>query len=107
MTIEFINQEQHDKIVEIQKEHKILTYENKGYDGFDKAKMNDEDIKAFKEVEEILRKHVKGFSSFQNFRIRKDEIQIRLQYDYSADNPHSNSFTGVGYLFLSQLLKGF
>ena len=36
------------------------------------------------------------------------EIRIRFQYNYNADEEKSNnSFIGVGYIFLDELLNGF
>jgi hypothetical protein len=107
MKIELISSEQFDVLSNIQQKHSILTYQNKGYDGFDKSKMTDADKLAFKEVSEILSKHIKGFSSFQNFRLSKktNEIELRFQYNYSYDG--GLHFTGVGYITLRELKNGF
>jgi len=107
MEIELISKEQHKTILNIQKNHDILTYQNKGYDSFDKSKMTDEDKEAFKEVETILGKHIKGFSSFQNLRHSKktNEIELRFQYNYNHNG--GLTFIGVGYILLNELLNGF
>lgn len=103
MTIELINKEQYNRLLLLQQQHPVLTYQNTGYDNFDKSKMNDSDKEAFSEVTEILKKAIKGFREFQNFRYSKktNKLQIRFQYNYSP------SFTGVGYLELQELLNGF
>ena len=60
-----------------------------------------------KTIRYILNKHVKGFNTFFNFRLRKDgEIELRFNYNYGADD-NSMSFTGVGYIELEELYKGF
>ncbi len=109
MTIELIDNEQYNRMVEIQKNHTLLTYQNTGYDYPDKSKWSDDDKKAFEEVQNILKKHIKGFSEFNHFKLDKNnEIRLRFQYDWSADAEiHTISFTGVGYLYLRELHKGF
>ena len=115
MTIERINQEQMDKILKIQKEHPLLTYQAKGYDTPDRTKWSEDDANKFKEVEDILKKHIVGFESLQNFVIsRKGEIGLRLQYDYQADltgeersKTKLGYFKGVGYITLRELMNGF
>lgn len=105
MTITLISKEVYDRIVELQKNHPSLTFENKGYQY---QYPEPEDQEAFNEVETILRECIMGFSKFFNFRIRKDKIQLRFKYNWTADDPDSRiSFTGVGYLMLEELLNGF
>ena len=107
MKIELISSEQFDILSSIQQNHPILTFQNKGYDCFDKSKMADADREAFKQVEEMLGKHIKGFSSFQNFRLSKktNEIELRFQYNYNYDG--GLTFIGVGYITLRELRNGF
>lgn len=117
MIITLITQEQHDRIKEIKEKHPILTFENKGYDYINKNQFTEEDKKAFDEVTEILKNSIKGFSSFNNFRDRNERIQIRLQYEWTYDErydingrklPFNGSiFTGVGYIYLDELINGF
>jgi len=107
MTIELINMEQYDKILGIQEKHDVLTFENKGYE-YIKTPFGVETKKAVKEIEEILNKHIMGFVSFTNFRVREDKgVQIRFQYNYGADDDNGHAFTGVGYIYLKTLLNGF
>lgn len=109
MTIKFISKDQFDSIQTIYKEHPKLTYENKGFDYLDKKALSEDDTKAFKEVENILKEHIVGFVEFNHFRNRGEEIQLRFQYDYDKDSDSLNkiAFTGVGYIYLSELLNGF
>ena len=92
--------------MEIQKEHPLLTFQNDGYTYPDKTKWSDEDNVMFKEAQEIISKHIKGFSSLTHFRMsKKGELQIRFQYNYGYDGGHY--FTGVGYITLRELMNGF
>ena len=107
MTIKLITQEDFNILSDIQKKHPLLTYQNTGYDGFDKSKMTPEDKEAFSTIETILKKSIRGFSSFQNFKLSiKNELKLRFQYDYSYDGG-GNYFIGVGYILLDELLNGF
>ena len=104
MTIELISQSQFDKIKEIKDKNPKLTFENKGYEYI--KDLSKEDKKAVKEVEDILKNHILGFSKFNNFREKNNEIEIRLQYNYGAED-NSMSFIGVGYIMLNELKNGF
>lgn len=111
MRIELITEEVYNTLLQIQKDHPILTFQNKGYEGIDKNKFTEADQKAFDKVTEVLRKHITGFTEFNNFRRTPDgELQIRLQYNWEADNERPDSlgyFTGVGYILVDELLNGF
>lgn len=76
-----------------------LTLNNKGYEEIDSSKLTKKDKKAIKEVEEILKNHVKGFHRFQNFKDESGKVVIRCQadYNYNTDNP---PFIGVLYIGL-------
>lgn len=100
MKINLLSNENHATLLEIYNNNPKLTLQNKGYEGISNLSESDKD--KIKEVETILREAIHGFSSFQNFRLSKDnEIQLRFQYKYS------DSFTGVGYILLDELLNGF
>ena len=101
MTIELITKREYNKLLHRQQKYPKLTFQNVGYQYVDKSKFSEEDAKAFNEVTEILRKSIKGFVEFNNFLIVNDTIRVRFQYHYDA------SFTGVGYLELEELYKGF
>ena len=107
MRIELITQEEHEFLLDTQKNFPNLTYQNKGYDYPDKSLWSEQDKQAFDKVVEILRRSVIGFAEFNHFKISKSgRIKIRLQYDWSA---HDNGlyFIGAGYLLVDELYKGF
>lgn len=104
MTINLIDVNTYNSLKSIQESYPNLTYQNLGYDYPDKSKWSDEDKEAFNTVTDILKKIVKGFVEFNNFRINKNDgnaIMLRFQYQWDS------SFTGVGYVKLDELLNGF
>ena len=110
MRITLITQEVYNNLVDIYNKYPKLTLQNKGYEYINKNNLTDEELTKFKEVEDILRLSIKGFSKFNNFKTndKTQELQIRFQYDWSADEEvRSIPFTGVGYLYLDELLNGF
>jgi hypothetical protein len=110
MTITLITQEVYNNLVEIYNKYPKLTLQNKGYEYIRKDDLNNEELTKLKEVNDILKTAIKGFSEFNNFRTnnKTQELQIRFQYDYSADAEKiANPFIGVGYLYLEELLNGF
>ena len=107
MTIKLIDEATYNRLLEIQRDYPILTYQNKGYDTIDRTKLNEAENAADKEVTEILNKSIIGFRKFSNFKLDKNgQICLRVQYDYNADT-NGIPFTGVGYLKLIELHKGF
>lgn len=109
MTIKLISEQEYDFLVDCQKKYPNLTYENKGWDVPNKNKWENEEMENFKKCEDIIKKSIVGFVEFNHFKTsKKGEILIRFQYDWTADEPNRNmSFTGVGYLSLEELYKGF
>ena len=111
MTITLISKEQLDRLFEIQKTYPNLTYDNKGYDSIRISDLTPEEIEHFKEAENILKESIKGFRMFNHFKPSKtqpDRLKIRFQYNWRADEePQTGYFTGVGYLFIDELYKGF
>lgn len=110
MTITLISQEEYDKLISIQKEYPALTFQNEGYQYLNKSKLTEIELEKFKEAESILNKAILGFSEFNHFKYSKKngELQVRFQYEWTADEENSRiSFTGVGYLEVKELLKGF
>lgn len=106
MKIETISKEEHCILFDLYDQYPTLTLQNKGYEGLDKSAFTSDEKKAFETVNNILKNHVAGFSSFQNFRHDKDgNVEIRLQYNYNYDG--GLPFTGVGYILLDELLNGF
>ncbi len=109
MTIkELITEEVYNELLSIQKDRPKLTFQNVGYEYVDKSKFEEEDIKAFNRVTDILKKSILGFSEFNNFRFCvKGNLRVRFQYNYNADEEGKLPFTGVGYLNLIELKDGF
>jgi len=109
MTIKLITKNEYDKLLSIQKEHPILTFQNNGFEYIDKSKFPKNDKKAFDFVSQLLHGHVEGFREFNNFKIRKEgHIALRFQYDWTADSDEEElPFVGVGYLEIDELLNGF
>jgi len=110
MTINLITPEEYARLLQIQKDFPLLTFENNGYEYISKNKLSEEDKKAHEEVTDILKKSIVGFSEFNNFKTRfsVNKLAIRFQYDWTADVPTiERPFTGVGYLLIEQLLNGF
>jgi hypothetical protein len=107
MTIETITPAQKNELLEIYTNNPNLTLQNKGYEK--PQKLSESDKLAAKQVESILSKHIKGFESFTNFRLTKNNsLQIRFQYNWEADNEkRTQNFTGVGYILVDELLNGF
>lgn len=109
MTIELITPEQYATLLDIYNKYPALSFQNNGYEYLDMSKLTNEELEKFKEVEDILRKAIKGFSKFNHFRLGTitKEPQIRFQYNWNADIENSFHFTGVGYLFIDELKNGF
>ena len=111
MTITLITQDVYNNLLDIFNKYPKLTLQNEGYQYIKKDALTEEETTKFKEVNDILKQHIKGFKEFNNFRLSKktQEIQIRFQYDWTADDETKRlvPFTGVGYLNLIELLNGF
>ena len=110
MRITLITQEVYDNLLDIFNKYPKLTLQNVGYQYIRKADLNEEETTKFKEVNDILKTAIKGFSEFNNFRRNKktQAIQLRFQYDWTADEERPKvPFTGVGYIELDELLNGF
>lgn len=116
MTIRLIKREEYETLLNIQKNNPILTFENNGYEYIDESKFTNSDKDAFDTITSILKEAIVGFHKFNNFKISKKtkEISIRFQYDWSLNLNANGSeersgipFTGVGYLFIDELLYGF
>ncbi|WP_428743170.1 hypothetical protein [Tenacibaculum sp.] len=109
MTIELISKETYNILRALQRNFPVLTFNNNGYECLNKSKFTGQEENAFKLVSSILKKHIKGFSEFNNFKLRKSgEIVLRFQYNWNADDRRRNGyFIGVGYLKLIELYRGF
>mgnify|MGYP006902044628 CR=1 FL=1 len=117
MIINLITEEEYNTLLDIQKNHPVLTFQKTGYEYIDKSKLTDDDKNALEIINTILSKAIEGFSKFFNYRYSKsNEIEIRFDYDWSLtwNNDRDKTimregipFTGVGYLYLDELLNGF
>lgn len=104
MTIYLISQETYEELLQIQKQYPVFTYNFQGYGGLDRSKFSEEEKTADASINEILKTHIKDFREFQNFCTSKSgELCLRFQYRWTPNV----SFTGVGYLKLTELLNGF
>lgn len=102
MKIELLTKELYDELVDINNKYPALFLQNIGYEGINRDTLTEEEKKADKRVNEILKEHIKNFSRFQNFCKNKNgELRLRFQYHWSE------SFTGVGYILVEELLNGF
>lgn len=110
MTIEIMDESTYNRLLEIQKKHPKLTFQNDGYQYVDKSTFSEEDLAAFNEVVEILNKHVHHFIEFNNFKLRKlknvEEEVICARFQYNWD-PEGNQFIGVGYIPFPAFIYGF
>jgi hypothetical protein len=107
MKIKLITKEQHEKILNIYKNHPSLIFQNNGYEYIDLNSLSNEDLKRIEELNNILKNHIVGFQKFNNFQTTiKKEVRLRFQYNYGAED-NTKSFIGVGYILLDELLNGF
>ncbi len=110
MHITLINEQEHAFLLDAFALYSNLVLQNKGYETLNRDKLTPNDKVKIKEIEALLKKSIKGFQEFTNFRLTKDgEPEIRFQYDWHDGNslgydPH---FIGVGYIKIDELLHGF
>ena len=84
------------KIIEIQSNFPNLTFQNEGYQYLSKE-IKENHKKEIAEIESILKKEIKGFSEFNNFKINKDgSFSVRGQYYWDGN------FRGVGYFNINE-----
>lgn len=88
-----------EKLEEYAEKYPALIFNNKGYEYLRKEIQN-EYKEQIKEIEELLKKCVAGFSKFNNFLYNKDnKLFVRYQSDWNAEVEHQTrgSFIGVNY----------
>ena len=90
----------YERLIQIKNEYPKLTFDNNGYEYIFKEK--EQHKEQVDEIEDILRKTIKGFVRFDNFKPRKGgTFDIRCQYNWGAiDN--SRYFVGVGYFNIEE-----
>ena len=114
MTITLLSQQEYDTLLQIKKDFPALSFQNVGYQYINRDRFSAEEKAADAQVMEILKKHIKGVVSFDNFTFRTNKItkekvwRVRFQYNWTADEIDRRiSFTGVGYILIDELLNGF
>lgn len=117
MILTTLEEEDYNKLVEIQKEFPHLTFVHEPYQEWIPKHFTDKDREALQKVKDLLKKAIYGFSNFTNFYYNKKGVLcVRFYYDWSFEWNNDVdkipirvgvSFTGVGYLKLSELLNGF
>lgn len=105
MKINLITKEEYSTLLDIYKGFPKLIFQNQGYEYIDNTKLSTEELDAFNQIEQILKKSIKGFVHFNNFKVKNNKIVLRFQYDYGYDG--GQHFIGVGYILLTELLVGF
>lgn len=117
MILTTLEEEDYNKLLDIQKQYPNLTFKHEPYQEWIPAHFTEKDKNALNEVKSIIKKAITGFSNFTNFYFsRKGVLCIRFYYDwsYAWENDVNKipikkglPFTGVGYLELSELKNGF
>ena len=117
MILTTLEEEDYNKLLDIQKQYPNLTFTHEPYQEWIPAHFTEEDKNALNEVKLIMKKAITGISKFTNFYYSKSGIlRVRFYYDwsYTWNNDVDKipirdglPFTGVGYLELQELLNGF
>lgn len=114
MILTILEEEDYNKLLDIQKQYPNLTFKHEPYQEWIPAHFTEEDKNALNEVKLIMKKAITGFSKFTNFYYSKNgDLRVRFYYDWSftlingITVREGVSFTGVGYLELQELLNGF
>ena len=117
MILTTLEEEDYNKLLDIQKQYPNLTFTHEPYQEWIPAHFTEEDKNALNEVKSIMSKAIKGFSKFTNFYFsKKGVLWVRFYYDWSFEWNNDVdkipirkgiAFTGVGYLELQELLNGF
>ena len=77
-----------------------LTFDNNGYE-YLKLKVRESHKEQIEKIESILKKHIGGFSNFNNFKPRENgSFDIRCQYNWGF--PDDSYFMGVGYFNIKE-----
>ena len=104
MTYKLLTEDTYQELVGIYSKYPALTLNKDGYYYLRLTGLTDEERAAHDRVGEILKKSIKGFKKFNNFKDSKGNPRVRFQYNWNADDPDKGFyFTGVGYLKLDEL----
>ena len=85
-----------NRLTELKDNFPELTFNNNGYE-YLSPKVKEDHKEQIIEIESILRKTIKGFDRFDNFKPKREldgRTYVRVQYAYDS------SFIGVGYFNL-------
>ena len=117
MILTTLEEEDYNKLLDIQKQYPSLTFTHEPYQQWIPEHFTEEDKNALNEVKLIMKKAITGLSKFTNFYYSKSGVlRVRFYYDwsYTWNNDVDKipirdglPFTGVGYLELQELLNGF
>lgn len=95
-----ITNKYYNKLIKFKEKYPALTFDNNGYEYLSKE-IKEKYKNEIKEISNILKKTIKGFVEFNNFKPRENNnFDIRVQYRWDR------MFTGVGY-FKIELFKNF
>jgi hypothetical protein len=90
----------YDRLIELKNQFPELTFDNDGYE-YLRKEVQEKHKEQIEEVSQILKETIEGFTSFNNFKPRKDgSFLVRCQHNWDE------SFVGVGY-FGVELFKEF
>ena len=91
------NLEDYYSLLFYQQNYPELTFDNNGYE-YLKAEIQESHKVIIDKISKILKRQVKGFSRFDNFKPRKDKntFDVRCQYYWDI------GFCGVGYFNIKE-----
>lgn len=105
MKIKFITTELHAELTKLAADHPELVFQNHGYQYIGRE-VREAKAEQLARIKEILKEHIVGFVEFFNFRLDKEGIVLRFDYNWGASEGTLH-YVGVGYLPLDHLRDGF
>lgn len=107
MKIQLLTPGQHEALLSAYNNYPELFLQNDGYEYIGRNTISEPAKQELKKVESVLKDVICGFYEFSNFCHSKDgQIRLRIQYNWNYDQDCA-SFSGVGYVLLTELLNGF
>jgi hypothetical protein len=98
----FITKEEEERLERIRANKNFIKSE--AYSFIKKDSLNEEELKDFDFITNLLKEIIIGFGSFKAFT---GKGYIRLEYNWNYDNKGQNPFYGVGYINIKELKEGF
>lgn len=90
----------YNRLKELKDQFPKLTFHNNGYE-YLSHEIKEKHKEQIKEITEILKTTVKGFSRFDNFKpLKNGSFDIRIQYNWNYEG--GNTFIGVGYFNIKE-----